>query len=930
MSFNYSVNLSDSLSSVHPQDGIVSQALGNALAAWSPYINGVGTLNVQLTIADLGPASAAGTIVLASAKPTTYTIPGPLVGGVATTVNSAVDELTTGQHLAGSDITINVNSEILPQLTTPQSDNITAVLEHELAHGFGISGYRLSNGQLGYLASAFDNRSVIVNGLDYFTGPAASFVYGGVVPLTTAQGPGSNYYHVGVGNGGDPPSLSNDLMYWLSGPGRSISALDVAILEDVGIPISAAGQALIDPSPTITIAELAGDGVHGVVDAAVGGTTQPDEVVIIVAAGRVLGTVRASEAGQWSLTPTGLDDGTYVIQAEITGPSGVQAIATQTVILDTTDPLDATYEQVLGFDPDAASLAAGRQLLESGDPLQSIRAYLANSGTAANVLSAIYLAVTGAAPAAGTIGVDQSLLANGDTLAAIRAYAASSGAAFTALAGIYQSVLGQPIPADSIAPDEVLLAQGQSLTGIRTYLASTGQAFTALNGTYQAVLGQPIPAGAIAPDEVLLAQGQSLAGIQSYLAYSPQAISALAGVYRTVLGQAIPVLLISQDQTLLAQGQSLAGIQTYLSSTSEAFAALDAVYRAVLGTPIPSGVVSLDEGLLAQGQSLSGIQTYLSGTGQAFTALNAVYQAVLGQPIPASVIGTDEMLLAQGQSLAGIRTYLSGTGQAFTALNAVYQAVFGQPIPTNVIATDEGLLAQGQTLAGIQAYLATTQSAALTVTAVYQSVLGRTPTASELASAQQSIASGGSVQAVAATLVNGPELANDISTATQAQLGRPANAVELAADRAEIGAGLGFPVLQSQLAELHGMLTTAPYSAANPLLVTTGSTIAEITPQTVAGPSPNLVYGLLHNDALIAAQPETVTFNAATHDTPTITGFDPMHDVIQIQSAQAANFASLVLTQSGGTTSILFGPGAVINLQGVAQNSLTAADFRFV
>ena len=888
MSFGYSISLSDPLASLHPQDGIVTQALGSALAAWSQYIDGVGTLNVQLSIADLGPRSAAGTIVLADAGPTTYTTTGPSAGGPAPTINSAAEELTTGRHLASSDIMINVNSEILSQLTSPQSDDITAVLEHELAHGFGISGYRSSTGQLSYYASAFDNRSVIVNGLDYFTGPAASFVYGGVVPLTTAQGPGSNYYHVGVGNGGDPPSLSNDLMYWLSGPGRSISALDVAILEDTGIPISAAGQALIDPSPTVTIAELAGDGVHSVVDAAVGGITQPDELVTIVAAGRVLGTVRASEAGRWSLTPTGLDDGTYLIQAEITGPSGVQATATQTVILDTTDPLDGTYEQVLGFDPDAASLAAGRQLLESGDPLQSIRAYLANSSTAANVLSAVYLAVTGAAPGAGTIGVDQSLLASGGTLAAIRAYAASSGPAFTALAGIYQSVLGQPIPTDSIAPDEVLLAQGQSLTGIRTYLASTGPAFTALNGTYQAVLGQPIPAAAIAPDEVLL-----------------------------------------------AQGQSVAGIRTYLSGTGQAFTALDAVYRSVLGQSIPLTVVGTDEGLLAQGQSLSGIQAYLAGTGQAFTALNAVYQAVFGQPIPASVIGIDEMLLAQGQSLAGIRTYLSGTGQAFTALNAVYQAVFGQPIPASVIGIDEGVLAQGQTLAGIQAYLATTQSAALTVNTIYQSVLGRMPTATEFASAQQSIAGGGSVRAVAATLVNGPELANDISTATQAQLGRPANTVELAAGRAEIGAGFGFPVLQSQLAELHGMPTAAPSSAANPLLVTSGDAIAEITPQTLsgaslAGPSPNLVYGLLHNDALIASQPETVTFDAATYDTPTITGFDPLHDIIQIQSAQAANFASLVLTQSGGTTSILFGPAAVINLQGVAQNTLSAADFRFV
>ena len=44
MSFNYSVNLTDVFAAYDPQDSLVSQAVNAALAGWSQYISGVGTL----------------------------------------------------------------------------------------------------------------------------------------------------------------------------------------------------------------------------------------------------------------------------------------------------------------------------------------------------------------------------------------------------------------------------------------------------------------------------------------------------------------------------------------------------------------------------------------------------------------------------------------------------------------------------------------------------------------------------------------------------------------------------------------------------------------------------------------------------------------------------------------------------------------------
>ena len=789
MAFNYSFTVSDPYAALDPQDAIVSQALGDALAAWSQYINGVGTLQVRLNIAYLGGPDAAGDEVLADASATAYRYTGAFSNGEALTQNSAAYALTTGNHLASSDITINLNSAILSDLVNEQSDNLVSDLEHELAHGFGINGFRSATGQLMGTESAFDALSTITpGGQDYFTGPVASSVFGGAVPLTTAQGTGSNYYHVGVGNASDPASLSNDLMYWISGPNRSISGLDVAILEDIGIPVSAAGQVLIDPSPTSSMFELAGNGTTSVTDAAVGGVTQPDEVVTITTDGLTLGVVRASSTGFWSVDPVGLIDGSYVFAATIAGAGGNRVVATQTVVIDTADPLAVTYEQVLGAFPDAASLAAGRNLLESGVSLQAIRAYLATSSTAAGAISAIY---------AGTLG-------------------------------------------RAISNGELQTAEGD------------------------------------------LANGGSLASLRDFAATSPEAGGALATTYQSVLG---------------------------LSA--------------------PAADITLDETLLETGQTLLGIRTYLSGTGEAFTGLNTVYQAVLGQPIPVADINLDEVLLGQGQSLAGIRSYLSTTSEASTALDTVYENVFGQPVPQADISLDETLLAQGQTLAGIQSYLASTPQAAAAVDATYQTVLGRTPSASELASAAQSIAAGGSLQAVTAGLINGPELANDINTATQAALGRPANAVEIAADQAEFSAGLDYTTLQIQLSELSG----GPPPQSTPMVPPAtifNSIAAEITPQTIAGPGPAYVYGLLNNDALIASRPESVLLTLTGRSGEAIVnGFNPLADILQVQTGQDANFSNLSFFANGPDTAIELGGGGSIYLQGVAETALHAGNFRF-
>ena len=76
MSFNYNVSFSDAAITLHPQDIYVRQALNDALGAWSQYLNGAGTLNIQLNVTSLGGANANGLTTLANANSTATTFNG--------------------------------------------------------------------------------------------------------------------------------------------------------------------------------------------------------------------------------------------------------------------------------------------------------------------------------------------------------------------------------------------------------------------------------------------------------------------------------------------------------------------------------------------------------------------------------------------------------------------------------------------------------------------------------------------------------------------------------------------------------------------------------------------------------------------------------------------------------------------------------------
>jgi hypothetical protein len=106
--------------------------------------------------------------------------------------------------------------------------DLTTVLTHELLHAMGFEGNYPNPGAY---QTTYDTYIQMQNGVPYFVGPKAQAVFGGPVPLDPASsGAGSAYYHLKV---------ASDLMSSALPPGtvRSISALDVAVMQDLGAPV---------------------------------------------------------------------------------------------------------------------------------------------------------------------------------------------------------------------------------------------------------------------------------------------------------------------------------------------------------------------------------------------------------------------------------------------------------------------------------------------------------------------------------------------------------------------------------------------------------------------------------------------------------------------------------------------------------------------
>ncbi len=280
------INLTDNAGLSTTQENEVIANLQAAVGDWGAYVTGHAPLRISLTIANTTNGAA-----LATAGFTGSILSGQTISGYSVIMPSSIYALTTGNYVSGLtadiDVTVYAGGTNLNQLyinPTPAtlgavpSDkyDLRTIFRHELAHGLGFSG--LTDEPSGVLsganASLYDtfiqsvlNGGTVTSGV--FTGSHAQAAYATLigtnvatpVPLTALNN-GENLFHVANLNT-DP--LANDLMNGLglsTGSTLAISGVDLAMLRDVGLPVTAgivcfaAGTRIATPDGAMAVDDM--------------------------------------------------------------------------------------------------------------------------------------------------------------------------------------------------------------------------------------------------------------------------------------------------------------------------------------------------------------------------------------------------------------------------------------------------------------------------------------------------------------------------------------------------------------------------------------------------------------------------------------------------------------------------------------------------
>jgi hypothetical protein len=250
----YNIAFDDPGGAWSPYYAAIRSNLTAAGAQWSRYLAGNAAIDISVRFDSIPTASG-------------YSATSAYVGssnGYWVYAQGAASEVRTGVDPNGAapDAILEIGTSYLrDQLwfdpsptsrTTPVPTTRTdaeSVFTHELGHIFGFNGWR--DGTTGALPggyeSTFDQYVVSMGGNLYFTGAKAVAAYGGYVPLTTGD-----YGHLGNRAPAPGSNLLGDLMngvQFLNGTRYGISKLDLAILADVGVPLTSSSLFAGAPAP---------------------------------------------------------------------------------------------------------------------------------------------------------------------------------------------------------------------------------------------------------------------------------------------------------------------------------------------------------------------------------------------------------------------------------------------------------------------------------------------------------------------------------------------------------------------------------------------------------------------------------------------------------------------------------------------------------
>jgi hypothetical protein len=219
-------------------------------ATWSKHLQSNVILDVRVGFSDISTATGRSLSSVAKGS----------VNGVRVFEQGAGHEVRTGldNNPGQADIEIIIGKNYLenelwfdPFIASFSNNTLVgnnktdaySVFLHEFGHAFAFSGWKnpftgaIASDEAGQFQSTFDALVMSEAGNLFFIGENAQQVYGDKVPLTSG-----NFAHVGNDPENGRPGadlVPGDLMNGVAfqrGHRYQISALDLAILEDVGIP----------------------------------------------------------------------------------------------------------------------------------------------------------------------------------------------------------------------------------------------------------------------------------------------------------------------------------------------------------------------------------------------------------------------------------------------------------------------------------------------------------------------------------------------------------------------------------------------------------------------------------------------------------------------------------------------------------------------
>jgi hypothetical protein len=265
----FTVALNDPTNTYLPYHDEIQSTLVSAANEWATKISGAGTIDLEVDFSSTVPTAQTASTV---SVPVAMTAGGTEIDeqGVTHEIRTGVDPngaapdamMTIGANYLTNDLWFDPDPLLR---NTADADPIPdgkvdaySVFLHELVHAFAFNGNRDTTGVLPASAdnveTTFDQYVAADNhGNLFFTGPHAKAIYGGNVPLTF-----NDAFHVGnaVAAGNDPQrpgaNIRDDLMNgvgFLRGHRYNVSALDLAMLTDTGVPI-------IGTLPTLTVADV--------------------------------------------------------------------------------------------------------------------------------------------------------------------------------------------------------------------------------------------------------------------------------------------------------------------------------------------------------------------------------------------------------------------------------------------------------------------------------------------------------------------------------------------------------------------------------------------------------------------------------------------------------------------------------------------------